>query len=308
VTKRLGIVGLVLLALVTAACGGGGDGDEGQGMLDGDTKPDGELFGNPSTTEGRTNRAGETLAIKASDFTFDVATKIGGGTLTIELDNTAGKEAHEAALFKLDSGKTPTDYQRWLATPQGPPPGKDAGGPGAVLPGKTATYVGNVEAGTYVFACYIPSPTDGLPHWIKGMMTQVTIENGPTKALPAASATITATSREFAGTEGLKAGGQTVRVQNSDTAEPHNWSLVSLQSGKTAQDVVAFFASSTGGPPPGPPPFTGLPGLVGAIQPGQSATRTLELERGSYAFVCVVRDSNGRPHFADGMVKEFTIA
>ncbi len=247
-----------------------------------------------------------TVSVKTTEYGFDVPPQFRGGLVTLELDNSAGKEAHEASLERLEQRKTLADFQQAMRQGAGPLPSwvVNAGGPGPVMPGRKATYTANLQPGTYAFFCFVHS-SDGQSHVAKGMLASATVVAGPTAALPRADATVTARDYEFAGLEGLRSGTQTVRAENQGQLE-HHWGIFGLQPGRSAEDLATFLAGD--GPPTGPPPFTSSPGLVGALPRGGEATRTLELQPGRYAMVCLVRDPDGRPHYQKGMLKEFTVA
>jgi uncharacterized cupredoxin-like copper-binding protein len=242
------------------------------------------------------------VTISTAEYRFTVPSTFKGGLVEITLDNSAGKESHEAGLTRLDSGKTLADFR--AIDQDGPPPPwtHSAGGPGPVLPGKKAVYTTNLEAGTYTLICFVPAP-DGVDHAKKGMLAETQVTAGTNGALPKADANITTTEFKFAGTENLKAGTQSVGVTNPGR-QLHNIAVFVMAPGKKAPDVAAFFSAT---PPAGPPPFTGIAGLVAPLAPGVAAVRTLELEKGvTYAFYCFVPDTDGTPHFVKGMVAEIT--
>ena len=247
-----------------------------------------------------------TVSVKTTDYGFEVPPQFRGGLVTLELDNSTGKEAHEASLVRLEQGKTLADLQQAMRQGGGPPPSwvVNAGGPGPVMPGRKATYTANLQPGSYAFLCFVHS-SDGQSHVAKGMVASATVVEGPTGPLPRADATVTARDYEFAGLDELKSGNQTVRVENQGQLE-HNWGIFGLRPGRSAEDLATFLAGE--GPPTGPPPFTSSPGLVGALPRGGEATRTLELQPGRYAMVCLVRDPDGRAHYHKGMLREFTVA
>lgn len=283
------VVAGILAVLFLGACGDSDD-EEGAG---------------PGDSSGEEAEASK-VTLKTAEYAFQLSsTTVKGGLVELTLDNTAGKESHEADLVRLDPGKTLADYK---ALPEdGPPPpwAHLQGGPGPVEAGKTAVYTGNLAAGTYVVQCHVPGP-DGKSHAEKGMQTEITVTEGETGDIPEGDVTIEAKEYDFVGFDKLKAGEQTVRVENTGK-EPHHWALVALAPGKTAADLGAFFASQ--GPPSGPPPFTGFPGLVSSLPAGGEAARTLNLKSGtSYALVCLIPAPDGQPHAAKGMLKEFKIA
>ena len=286
-------VSAVVAASLLAACGGGGESGEATGTATGTAS---------APAEEEQMAPAPTVTVKTSEYRFEMPATFAGGLVRLELDNTAGKESHEASLYRLDPGKKASDLVPALMS-DGPPPtwAKAEGGPGPVLAGAKAVYTANLEPGTYAFTCFVPSP-DGKNHMQKGMLGEATLSGGTKGDLPQADVTIGGTEFDFTGTEGLRSGSQTVKVVNQGKQE-HFWAMAALAPGKNAQDVVKFFS----GPPSGPPPFTGFPGLVSSLLPGGEATRTLDLAPGSYVMFCLVPDTDGTPHAAKGMLKQITV-
>lgn len=254
------------------------------------------------------------VTFKTNEYAFNVPASFAGGLTAILLDNSAGKESHEAEFSRLEEGKTAADVlDHFKANPLAAPPdfAKSAGGTGPVVPGEKATYTSVLEPGTYALLCFVPSP-DGQFHFQKGMVGEVKVSEGEAGALPEADLTIDATEQEsdgkrtfsFGGTDELKSGNQVVKVENRGKQD-HFFAMPALAEGKTADDVLKFFTSE--GPPSGPPPFAGFVGLVGTLPPGGEATRTLNLKPGTYAMFCLIPDTDGTPHAAKGMLKQITI-
>ena len=289
-SKWLRLFMAALLAVVMLGACGDSDDEEG---AEGDDAS-GEAEASKST-------------VKTAEYAFQFAsTSMKGGLVEMTLDNTAGKEPHEAELVRLDQGKTLADYKATFGQ-QGPPPtwAHPEGGHGPVNPGKTAVYTGNLAAGTYIVQCHVPAP-DGKEHRDKGMITELTVTEGEAGDVPEGDATVTGSEYKFEGFDKLKAGTQTVRFQNTGK-EQHHAAVLELAPGKTVADLAAFFAPGAA-PPAGPPPFTGLPGLVSTMAPGASGARTMELKSGSsYVVVCFIPAPDGQPHAQKGMIQEFKI-
>jgi uncharacterized cupredoxin-like copper-binding protein len=254
------------------------------------------------------------VTFKTTEYAFNVPASFAGGLSAILLDNSAGKESHEAELSRLEEGRTAMDVlNHFKANPLAAPPAfaKSAGGTGPVLPGQKATYTSVLEPGTYALLCFVSSP-DGQFHFQKGMLGEVRVSEGEAGELPEADITIDAREEEsegkrtfsFGGTDDLKSGDQVVKVENKGKQD-HFFAMPLLADGKTADDVLKFFTS--GGPPSGPPPFADFAGLVGTLPPGGEATRTLNLKPGNYALFCLIPDTDGTPHAAKGMLKQITI-
>jgi hypothetical protein len=264
----------------------------------------GERRATPTTKAKKLQRP--VLTLKTTEYRFDAPATHQGGLVTIKLDNTQGTEAHEAELIRLDEGRKTADYLTSVAQNQPPAFAHPAGGPGPVLPGKTALYNANVPAGSYIFVCHVPAP-DNQEHLTKGMVFEIRLTNGQEGSLSRADATVRASEFQFTGAEAFESSSQTVKVVN-DGQQPHNFGLVSLAPGKKATDLIPYLVPPGTPFPPGAPPFTGFNGLVATVAPGEEATRTLELAPStSYALICFVPDIDGTPHFAKGMIQQVDI-
>ena len=78
--------------------------------------------------------------------------------------------------------------------------------------------------------------------------------------------------------------------------------MVKLAPGKTAQDVIEFYAH-----PSGPPPFVSIGGMS-AISPGLSGWVKFDLATGNYvAFSQVFDKATGKSQFLLGMLTSFTV-
>lgn len=111
----------------------------------------------------------------ANDFSFAAPETMSAGAV-FSLKN-AGTEVHEANFIALLDGATVEDVGAWLAAEEkpGPPPFVPAGGVNAFQPGLTGWGAAPSSPGEYAFICFVPSPSDGVPHFAKGMMAAVTV-------------------------------------------------------------------------------------------------------------------------------------
>lgn len=209
-----------------------------------------------------------------------------------------GKELHQGALVRLDSGRTVTDL---LAVMQGPAPR-----PGWVTlfggPQNSGTAVMSLPAGNYVWVCFIPR-VDGSPHFSKGMVRPMKV--GPARvaaSAPAPDVVVTMTDFTWTFSKPITAGRRVVRVVTAVKSQPHEFMVVRLPPGKTVQDVMAWIAH-----PVGLPPAETIEGIA-PMQPGTVDYSIVDFKPGRYVLICLVRDAkDGQPHVAHGMVKEFTV-
>jgi hypothetical protein len=95
--------------------------------------------------------------------------------------------------------------------------------------------------------------------------------------------------------------GPTLFHFTNDGSQLHHLTLVKLEQGKTLADFTAL--------PPGPPPawvvFMGGPNAP--MPKGGQDEDVVDLSPGNYAVICVIPDSDGKPHMMKGMVKALTV-
>ena len=242
----------------------------------------------------------QVVTVTAVDYGFEAPTSVAAGTVTLKLVNK-GKELHHLAIAKLEQGHTIEDLQK---APPGPPPEwfKTVGGPNAPALGGSAQATVTLEPGNYVLMCFIPSPTDGKSHFMKGMMKPLTVTGtSATPVEPKADVTMRLVDYGFDVTGQLTAGKRVIRVEN-DAEQVHEVFVAKLNPGKSAMDL-AQWAEKLEGPPP-----IGTAGGVTPMEKGRYAYITLNLEPGRYALLCFAPDAkDGKPHIAHGMIREITV-
>jgi uncharacterized cupredoxin-like copper-binding protein len=115
-----------------------------------------------------------TTEIHLTEFSFSPTT-LAAGTHTIKVIND-GKQTHEIALTRLNDGATAESFLAALAPgAKGPPPGRPMGGNGAISPGQSNYLTVTLTPGTYLLLCFVPDPSDGAPHIMKGMVQTITV-------------------------------------------------------------------------------------------------------------------------------------
>lgn len=259
------------------------------------------------------------LVITTSDasskrFKTEAPTSIKGGLVNLRFTN-AGKEEHEAALVRLDGAHTSQELLKLVAAQATVVPDwvHFAGGAGATPPGQTASVTLNLVPGKYVMTD-TGDPDAGPSPSSRGALAEFQVTAGKDGTLPASTATITATTDEQAEPEesfeisGLRAGSNRVRFVNKGEQD-HHAVLFPIQPGKAIADVEKFFQQQ--GRPSGPPPVDFEGGdYVAAIEGDNEQVTDLTLRKpGKYAVVCFLtdRDGKGKPHFAEGMLKEVDV-
>jgi hypothetical protein len=114
------------------------------------------------------------VTIGLKEYAFEVSTPITAGSHTIEVRNT-GAQDHEIEVIKLEPGKTPDDFGKWMAKPEGPPPASAIGGVIAAK-GGSVYFTADFTPGNYVMVCFIPDAKDGKPHMMHGMVQNFTVK------------------------------------------------------------------------------------------------------------------------------------
>jgi len=242
------------------------------------------------------------VTVTGKDFKFDAPDEIPAGLTEFRFLNK-GPSIHHMQLLKLTNGKTYSDLITALKI-QGPPPRwiKEVGGPNAPAPGMESNATLMLEPGNYAIICFVD--IGGAPHFTKGMVRPLKVvpASGPAAVRPTPDVTVTLVDYAFNFSGPLRAGARTIKVQNSGP-QSHEVELVQLAPGKTAQDFLAWAGSGMKGPPPAKPI-----GGIAAVQRGMSESFSANFTPGNYAFICFVPDAkDGRPHFAHGMTKDFSV-
>jgi plastocyanin len=226
------------------------------------------------------------------------------GEVEITLEN-AGKEPHQAQLFKLGDG---IEIGQLVAKGKEAEAQRDfsalgtfAGGPNAVDPGETQVSVAQLEAGRYAFFCQVPDAM-GRAHLALGMVGEVEVTQADEEA-EAPSADYSSSAKEFS-FELPESWDGTIAFENRGE-QPHELQVIGVAEGKTPEDVETWFKAEPG--TAGPPSWT-TGGGVSVIPTGGTASFEAALEPGTYFAMCFVSDPEKKlPHFALGMMQRFEV-
>jgi hypothetical protein len=108
------------------------------------------------------------------DYGFKLSSPIQAGTRTIRVLN-GGAQHHEIELVQLLPGGSATDFLKWMGKMEGPPPGKPLGGVAALDVGASQYFTADFAPGNYALICFLPDAKDGKPHFVHGMIQQITV-------------------------------------------------------------------------------------------------------------------------------------
>jgi uncharacterized cupredoxin-like copper-binding protein len=114
------------------------------------------------------------IVLSLVDYDFQFSQPLTAGEHVIEVKTDAPQE-HEVVMVRLAEGKTLNDFMTWMQKPNGPPPGAPVGGTVGLAPGRSNTLSVNLEPGEYALICFIPDHKDGRPHFMHGMMRQISV-------------------------------------------------------------------------------------------------------------------------------------
>ena len=131
------------------------------------------------TEHGPKTAKANVVTVTTVDYAFEAPDTIAAGRTTLRLVNK-GKDFHHIWLIKLEGGHTLPELVE-ATKKQGPMPkwAVDVGGPNSPMPGGENSATLDLEPGKYVMVCVIPAMADGQPHFMKGMLKEVTVAARP---------------------------------------------------------------------------------------------------------------------------------
>lgn len=271
---------LLMLSVLLTACGGDTDSSDSSG-------------------EGGEGAQLVQLSVSTHEFKFDVASPISAGLVEITLTNE-GEKPHQVQLFRLNEGVEFSKFKKVVTTDEEGGVfalAVVAGGVTELAPGGTATVTDELQEGSYGLVCFVQG------HAFRGMVAP--LEIGPAEetdfAQPESAGDITLADFQISIPDDFS--GQGAFTVTNAGPSPHEAGLFKIDA--SLEDLEKYLEKPKGPPPGGEP--EGLGGAA-AIMPGDSMFLPLNLEPGTYAFVCFVPDQKtGKPHFELGMATPFEI-
>ncbi len=254
-----------------------------------------------------------TLTVKAGEYAYQLKGSPKAGWTEIQFVN-AGNEYHMMAVVKLKKGVTVAQLKAAALSSDQSAFGKIADGDGNVsgmpqllAPAQHATVIAELAAGHYGILCFVPAATDGKPHVAHGMLKVFDVKGKSSLKPPKDGVKdVTLTDTAIAVPPGNAPRHGTLKVTNEGTA-PHSFGLVKIESGKTLDEVKAYFdAFFASGPPAGPAPGAVLGG-VSTIAPGGMAYVELDLAAGHYGYVSTEGNDPSNDDYTKGLHGEVDV-
>lgn len=242
---------------------------------------------------------GPAIALRASDFRYDAPARVPAGLVRLTLHNQ-GSEIHEAILTRftqpaasaaayIDSVRSGVDFPAFAM---------DLGGPGLTRPGDSTVVWLALEPGRYAVVCWKGD------HLQRGMAHDLEVVPAAAGAAipPHSEVEIRLVDYAFGVSRPFSRGRQVLHLRN-EGSEPHEADLFRLTGTTTPQDYVRWLKAGETGVPPAEPV-----GGVGDLVPGREVWLEVDLPPGRYFWFCRVPAADGRPHYASGMIFEFTVS
>lgn len=244
-------------------------------------------------------------SFSALDHGFEGPETLPAGLTAIRLHNRA-QEPHQLQVLKLSEGRTAAELMSFIRASHGKMPEwvRHAGGPNGVGPGDSAEAIIYLEPGTYAIICALPSKDDGQrPHAMLDVPKTLHVTRS-TAEQPQflGNVHMAMFDYEFVVVQNVRSGPQTFYVVNRGH-QTHQVSLVQLDPGASATDMLAAFSPAAMAPLPGK-----LLGGMAGLEPGGRGLFTAQLSPGRYAMMCLFPDPAAHDsHAAKGMVMNFTV-
>ena len=84
-------------------------------------------------------------------------------------------QGHEVVIVRLTPGRKAVEMLAWLEKMEGPPPGAPVGGTTPMGQGEENLITLNFTPGEYALMCFVSDAKDGKPHFVHGMVQQITV-------------------------------------------------------------------------------------------------------------------------------------
>lgn len=116
-----------------------------------------------------------TATMTLSDYDFALSAPLTPGRHALRVVNQAS-QAHEVVIARLAPGRTAHELLAWMEKRDGPPPGAPLGGTVGLATGAENLVLLDLAPGEYALLCFLPDARDGKPHFMHGMVRQITVQ------------------------------------------------------------------------------------------------------------------------------------
>lgn len=116
------------------------------------------------------------IEVTMKDYDWEFSKPLTAGKHTLKITAAPGGQAHEVVLVKLPEGKSGADFTAWAEKMAGPPPIEELHGIAVMQPGQVNYQALDLKAGKYALVCFVPDMADGKPHFMHGMMKELTVQ------------------------------------------------------------------------------------------------------------------------------------
>jgi len=242
------------------------------------------------------------LRVVATDYALSLSAPALSGVVTVRLVNR-GREMHHLELSPVPDSLSLRRYYELATAPQPSPLVRDIGGPNLTAPGDSNEVMLTLAPGRYILTCWV-NATDGKPHVMRGMMSEIRVRGrSSVSAPPAASVVIRASDYAFDIRGQLRAGTNTVAFENGGPQE-HDIQFVRLAPGQSLETIQRWADKGGAGAP-----VQAVVGGSTGIDKGERVWFTLKLRPGRYAIFCFVPDvKDGKMHLLHGMLREIPVS
>ena len=242
------------------------------------------------------------VSLTATDTTLDAPETLSAGIVRVTLENRGGAPS-TLSVLRVREGKTFDEVKANFPRPNPQLANfslvfESFGGCTGVLPGERCSVVLDLAAGTYALL----SRVSGTP---AGNVKQLVVSQASGAIAPEPAADVTVSLKDGVGPavpSTVKAA-TTWKVTN-DGQLPHVFQVWRFKSGKTAADLVSYFATGGGS---GLVPADVVAGS-GVLSPGKHAWFTSQLAPGEYLDACTVPGRNPpADHLNEGETAKITV-
>ncbi len=134
-----------------------------------------ELTVTPAESKEAPEAPAPDIAVHLADYSFTFSKPITAGEHRV-LVHDGAQQWHELVLFRLDPGKSAADFVQWgQGGMKTAPPGTFEGGVSPIGPDGRNTALLNFRKGKYLVICFLEDAKDGQPHFMHGMIQEITV-------------------------------------------------------------------------------------------------------------------------------------